>query len=112
MALEKMYDELLASEEVTMEKILNLLLKSDKDLPLKSHVENPIALATLKLLACYLEEKKMKKSAKILNTFISTLLEYMVSYKRLGRKEIIEAFKHRLEKEEEQERLSKLLGLR
>lgn len=104
-----LYKELTASEDITMEKILNFLLKSDKDLPLKSHIENPVALATLSVLAEYLEKKELKKSANILKIFIRVFLEYMVSYKRLGRKEIIEAFKSRIEKEE-REKLQRLLG--
>ena len=112
MALEKVYDELIESEDITMEKILNLLLKSDDNLPLKSHVDNPVALSTLKLLAFYLEKKKMKYSANILNIFIKSLLEYMVSYKRMGRKEIIEAFKHKKEELERQEQINKILGIK
>ena len=49
-------------------------------------------MAGLKGLANYLEILSYPKSSKIIMDFIRSYLEYMVSYKRLSRIEIIKAF--------------------
>ena len=49
-------------------------------------------MAGLKGLANYLEILDYPKSSEIIMDFIRSYLEYMVSYKRLSRIEIIKAF--------------------
>ncbi len=77
---------------ITITQILNNLLDGKENLELKSHIFKPKALAGLKSLANYLETLGYKKSSKIIMDFIRNYLEYMVSYKRMSRIEIIKAF--------------------
>jgi len=111
MAIEELYNELLQTEELTAERILNTLLRADENLNLKTHIENPIALAILTVMAERLQRMKLKKSSQTLRRFIRVYLEYMVSYKRLSRKEIIDALKERRREEEDETKLKRLLGI-
>ena len=78
--------------EITIHQILNNLMNGKKNLALKSHIYKPKKIATLKVISKYLKGIKYNISAKIVKHFIRYYLEYMVSYNRLGRKEIIKAF--------------------
>jgi len=99
--LEGLQSDLFKTEDLSFQKILNELMRSDVNLPLKTQIENPLNLAILKVLANMLKQRGMKKSGKILDDFIRTFLEYMVSYKRMSRKEIIDAVKHQLESKDD-----------
>ena len=98
--LEGLQRDLFKSDDLSFQKILNELLRSDANLPLKTQIENPLNLAMLKTLASLLKIRKMKKSGKMIDDFIKVFLEYMVSYKRKSRAEIIDAVKHQLENED------------
>ncbi len=78
--------------KITLQQILNNLLDGKENLELKSHIFKPKAIAGLKSLANYLEVLDYPKSSEIIKKFIRNYLEYMVSYKRLSRTEIIKAF--------------------
>jgi len=78
--------------KITLQQILNNLLDGKENLELKSHIFKPKALAGLKSLSRYLKKLEYVNSSEIINKFIRTYLEYMVSYKRLSRTEIIKAF--------------------
>jgi hypothetical protein len=91
MSMQGIFDELMASDDITAEKILQYLLTSDKSLSMKTHIIDPVALAIYKAYLGHIKEMKLKKSEKILKEFLISYLEYMVSYKRLGREEIIRA---------------------
>ena len=78
--------------KITLQQILNNLLDGKENLELKSHIFKPKALAGLKSLSEYLHELGYVKSSEIIKKFVRTYLEYMVSYKRLSRTEIIKAF--------------------
>lgn len=83
----------------TYEKILRALLQSN-DIELKTEIQNPLALARLKALATYLNSVGYVKSKKTIEDFIEFYLKYMVSNKREGRKEIIQAISEGLKKEQ------------
>jgi len=110
MSLEQLYNELLQGEELTREKILNALLRSDENLTLKTHIENPIALAVLTVMGERLKKMKMNRSSRTIERFIRVYLEYMVSYKRLSRKEIIDALKEYRREYEDESKLKRMLG--
>lgn len=77
--------------DITYQKILNLLIDSKQNLQLKTQIDKPKELASLVSIAYTLKLYKYTKSYKTIMDFIKTYLEYMVSYKRLGRLEIIRA---------------------
>ena len=87
--------------KITLQQILNNLLDGTKNLELKSHIFKPKALAGLKSLSSYLRNLEYDKSSDIIDKFIRTYLEYMVSYKRLSRIEIIKAFTYSNKNESE-----------
>jgi len=78
--------------KLTFQQILSNLLDGSENLELKSHIFKPKALAGLKSLSEYLHKLGYIKSSLIIKRFVRTYLEYMVSYKRLSRTEIIKAF--------------------
>ena len=84
--------DLSKDNKITLQQILNNLLDGKENLELKSHIFKPKALAGLKSLSNYLEVLDYPKSSAIITAFIRNYLEYMVSYKRLSRIEIIKAF--------------------
>lgn len=75
---------------ITYQEILNNLI-TDKDLELKTHIVAPKQLASLKIIADYFKQLELDSCSELLQNFIDTLNLYMVSYKRLSRKEIIKA---------------------
>lgn len=101
--IKDIYKDLIKSEDLSLEKILAILLKSDDNLALKTQVDNPLGLSILSMLAEYLKTKKLKISSKLLKGFIKLYLEYMVSYKRMSRKEIIEGMKSLYQYEKDKE---------
>ncbi len=78
--------------KISFQQILNNLLDGKENLELKSHIFKPKALAGLKSLSNYLKVLKYPTSAEVIDKFITTYLEYMISYKRLSRTEVIKAF--------------------
>ena len=84
-------------EEITYEKILSSLLNSE-DLNLKTEIKSPQKLAGLFIYAKYLSQLNLTDSKDLIETYIDILNEYMVSYNRASRKEIIEAVRSMFEK--------------
>lgn len=111
--MEEIYKELEKAEEETFEKILSKMLESDKNLPLKTHIVFPHEISVLSVIAEKLENDKFLKSASLLKIYIQKYIEYMVSYKRLSREEIVRAFVARTQSEEstKEARIKRLLGL-
>lgn len=77
-------------KDITYQEILSKLLDS-QDLDLKTQINRPKDLATLKTVAIYFQSLLLKESGKLLEVFIEILNTYMVSYNRASRKEIISA---------------------
>jgi hypothetical protein len=81
---------------VTYEEILKSLL-TKKDLELKTDVKSPQKLAGLKIIAKHADKYKLDL-ANDLFEYIDILNEFMVSYNRKSRKEIVDAVKSMFEK--------------
>lgn len=94
-----LFDEMEEVEDISLQQILNNLLNAENNLNLKSQVERPKELASLFILSKYLKQYNFKNSGELLQLFINTFLEYMISYKREGRKEIIRALTNLIENE-------------
>ena len=89
--LENELREIIPTSDISIQKILNNLLDAEKNLELKTHIYKPKQLSSLVVLSEYLKNIGLINSAKIIKSFIKTYLEYMISYKRLSRIEIIKA---------------------
>jgi len=91
MVFENPMRDLSKNTKLTYQQVLNNLLEGKNNLELKTHIFKPKALAGLKSIAQYLETIGLPISSKLILDYIQTYLEYMVSYKRLSRKEVIQA---------------------
>jgi len=92
--------DFIATNDITIQQILNNLINSDKNIALKTEIYNPKKLATLLSYAEYLKSRKFVKSYKIIFNFIETYLKYMVSNKRKSRMEVIKALTNLTERKE------------
>lgn len=100
MSQDNFYDdnpELKRSKDITFQQILNNLVDSHDNLALKTEINNPLNLVKFRAFGIYLENENLKKSAKIIQDIIAFFLEYMVSYKRKSRTEIIKAISPNIE---------------
>lgn len=84
-------------EEITYQKILSSLLDKSKSLTMKTEIRSPQKLSGLYILSKYLKKKDMVNSGNLLSSYIDIINEYMVSYNRQSRKEIIDAVKSMFE---------------
>jgi len=84
-------DDIIETNDITLQQILNNLLDGSKDLDLKTHIFKPKQLASLIILANYFKVIKLEKSSKLIKDFVDKFLRYMISFKRLSRSEIIKA---------------------
>lgn len=94
-------DDLMEKTELdfTTNQILMFLLQ-DKDIELKSDIENVRNFTSLEVLKIYLDSIGLKLSSTLLEIFINKYLRFRVSNKRKSRKEIIDALKHIIDKNE------------
>ena len=84
-------DDMKPVDDISVQEILINMMDATKNLGLKTEINKPKDLASLSIFATYMEKKGYKVSAGIIRDFIKKYLEYMVSNKRKGRKEIIDA---------------------
>lgn len=112
MALENVFEDMFSTEDLTAEKILNLLIESDKHLNMKTHILNPLEFSILDIIVIHLRQKKMVKTARMLENFLKADKEYMVSWKRMSRKEIIDALIAMREQKTGASLTQKLLGMK
>ena len=78
--------------ENSLTDMLELLLTKD-DIELKTEIVNPPAMSSLQTLARVCEEIGFIKTAETINFYIDRNFENMVSYKRKGRAEFVDAIK-------------------
>lgn len=97
---QQVYDEMDESEDISLQQILVSLISDKKNLTLKTEIHNPKALASLYVLKEYFKTIECKQTAKLIDSFIAIYLEYMVSYNRKSRKEVIKAVSSWIEKEQ------------
>jgi len=93
------FDELIPTDDLTLQQILNNLLDGKHNLDLKSEIFKPKDLASLKILSEFLGKLKYSNSQIIIESFIKTYLRYMVSFERKSRKEIISAISNLLQQQ-------------
>ena len=93
------FNELVPTDDISLQQILNNLLDGKQNLDLKTQVIKPKQLASLKVFSSLLGQLNFKKSNEVLNSFIEIYLRYMVSFDRQSRKEIIKAISSLFESE-------------
>ena len=98
--LKEIMNEIIPTDDISLQQILNNLLDGSKNLDLKTHIFKPKQLASLVILSSHLKNIGLKNSSKIIDAFIVKYERYMVSFKRLSRKEIVSAFSSLMEKKE------------
>ncbi|GAH55996.1 unnamed protein product [marine sediment metagenome] len=97
--LKDVMKEIIPTDDISLQQILNNLLDGTKNLDLKTHIFKPKQLASLVILSTHLKNIGLKNSAKIIDSFIVKYERYMVSFKRMSRKEIVKALSTLNEKE-------------
>lgn len=90
--MERFYSEFqqLPQEQQEMIKAIMSIMKSDKDLNLKTDINNPSLHSALDLLAVYFKDIDQNLASKYITFYSKSLKEQMVSNKREGRKEFTE----------------------
>lgn len=83
-------DEFEKVGDVTAEEILTNLMQAE-NIEMKTEIKKPLQLAKLYVLKELLQDAGFNTASGIINAFIQKYLVYMVSDKRKGRKEIIDA---------------------
>lgn len=86
-------------DETSLNQILISLISDKKNISLKTELHNPKALAILSMLSNFFRRKEYNITAGVIDKFIETYMEYMVSNKRRSRKEIIRALTAWFERE-------------
>lgn len=102
--------ELKDSSELSIQDILVSLISDKENLTLKTEIHNPRGITALSLLKEYFKGIKCSVTANIIGKLIDVYLEYMVSYNRKSRKEIIKALSSWIEKEYSQGQNRLLIG--
>lgn len=102
--------EMKDSNEMSIQDILVSLISDKENLTLKTEIHNPRGITALSLLQEYFKGIKCPVTAKIIGKLIDVYLEYMVSYNRKSRKEIIKALSSWIEKEYSQGQNRLLIG--
>ena len=97
-------------DSASIEKIMDKLIVKDKNLILKTSIEDSLRFTTLMTLAYEFKKKGLKESYKTLWCFISRYIEVRVSDKRLSRTEILDAISA-IKREQSNSITSKLLGI-
>ena len=87
------------SNDISIQDILVSLISDKQNLTLKTEIHNPRGLTALSLLQEYFKGIRCSITARIIGKLIDVYLEYMVSYNRKSRKEIIKALSSWIEKE-------------
>lgn len=88
-----------------------LLEKGAKDgVKYKTEIHNPLALTILARTGLYAKERKLPKTARLIESFLGIFETKMVSYKRKSRAEFIEALKAAAAEKKKEDALKKLAG--
>lgn len=89
-------------EDISIQQILVNLQDLEKSLESKTHIHKPKQLTVLWLYGKMGEKKISKETGDLISGregFVNTFLKYMVSFNRLGRKEIVTAVTELRDKE-------------
>lgn len=79
------------TENVSIEKLLDKFIVVDKNLILKTDIENAKGFTALQVIKMELKRKNLKKSAKTIHEFCEWYIKVRISHGRLSRKEILDA---------------------
>lgn len=85
-----------ALPDATLELILQDLMRKDESIKLKTHIIDPSAMSALGSIKALCEKSGLKVSAAILGEWIENFEQYMVSWRRQGRQEILKAISRML----------------
>ena len=81
-----------SKHEQLQEKVLKELTSLD-NIEMKTEITEPINLAFIRLIERLCKNNGFNKTSQTLSKFCELYLQYMVSFKRQGRKEFVEAFR-------------------
>ena len=108
---EEIYGEIFKDDDLTTEKILQTLLKSDKDLAVKTEIHTPVETSLLKALVPILKTEKLPILSKFIDEFLKNYKEDMISFMRKSREEVTKVLAARMEDKNTTRDISdKLLG--
>lgn len=79
------------TNDVSIEKIMDKFIVVDKNLILKTDIENSYNFTMLRTIADDMKRRGLKESARTLNAFCDWYIKVRVSNKRMSRKEILDA---------------------
>lgn len=91
-------DSFAVGKTISLQQILNNLIQRDENLFLKTRIQKPQKLATMKVVASICEQVGLEETGDTLDLFIEILCVYMVSYQGKSREEIVDALKSLMEK--------------
>jgi hypothetical protein len=91
-------DSFAVGKTISLQQILNNLIQKDENLFLKTRIQKPQKLATMKVIAKLCKEVSLDETGESLDMFIEILCTFMVSYKGKSREEIVDALKSLMEK--------------
>jgi len=78
-------------------EILNDLMDSSENLELKSRVNNPFILTYFRYYSVMLNMSGLEQPSNSIEMIIKFFLEYMISYKGLGRTEVFNAISYQIQ---------------
>jgi hypothetical protein len=99
------------SDTTSIEKIMDKFIVKDKNLILKTDIENPKNFTVMALMITELQGKGLKRSAKTLKTFCERYIETRVSNGRLSWKYVFDAISAIKRENSGSTILSKITGL-
>lgn len=94
--------DIVRDKPTTLDIITSML--DDENIEMKTEITNPYALDTLMVFAKHMKKCGFKDAGNILKFWKNLLLKYMVSNKRMSRKEITEILKGYFTIEREKEK--------
>jgi len=93
-----MLDELIEDSSESYETIL-LSLMDKSNISMKTEIHRPLALTQLNTVANWLKSEGLVQEANMIYSYIEKYLEYMVSFDRKARTEIIAALTEGLKRQ-------------
>lgn len=90
-SIDEIHNLMKRGDSTTIEKIMDKFIVKDKNLILKTDIENSKNFTLLRVLQKELQTKGLKRSAKTLKTFCDAYIEVRVSNGRLSWKYVFDA---------------------
>lgn len=80
-------------EDAQIMEVAKLLVTKDENLSLKTEIDDPLNFAVMGAMSDYLKKSGLDRSAKLIKNILDNHMTYMVSFKRKGRGELIDALR-------------------